>query len=116
MATAAPKKTIAVKTLPSRRATNPPNAVSNASDDAAEVIEEAGEVKISLDQSLAATPPTQEVEMVTVIVPKPYKLTLNDHSEKNYPSGIYEMPLEHASHWWSRVSGVKVYTKNAPAA
>jgi hypothetical protein len=109
MATAAPKK-IAVKTLPSRRATSVPNAVSNATDDAAQVIEEADEVKISLDQSLAAATPQVE-ELVTVIVPKPFKLTLDDHSEKNYPQGIYEMPVDHAGHWWARVSGVKVYTK-----
>lgn len=50
-----------------------------------------------------------EVEMATAIVPKAFTLTLDSHQPVRYEAGTQEMPLAHATHWFSRAMGVKVY-------
>lgn len=45
---------------------------------------------------------------VLALVPKAFKLTLDDHTEKDYPAGVYPMPKAHANHWWAQNQGVEV--------
>jgi hypothetical protein len=53
--------------------------------------------------------PTESGEKVTVLIPKPITLTLDDHTQVSYGAGIDEMPIEHANHWWSVQNGVEIY-------
>lgn len=50
---------------------------------------------------------------VTAIVPKAFKLNLENGGLIDYEAGVQEMPLHHASHWYSRANGVKVYDPKA---
>lgn len=91
----AAKKAAAAITTP-RRTINPtPVAVSKAASKAA------GEVR----------QPTESGERVTVTIPKNFSLTLDDHSQVHYKAGVDEMPLEHATHWYSQAMGVEVYQR-----
>jgi len=54
-------------------------------------------------------------KMVTVTVPRAYKLRVDDHIEVPYKAGIQEMPESHANHWWSVNNGVEVYTPTSKA-
>jgi len=109
MATA--KKTAAP--LP-RRTTSPTDVAKPEPQDAdaAEIIEGQGPVKIVLTGSDAAKAELEmEVEMVTVIVPKAYTLTLDDGRVLLVPAGIQEMSVDNAAHWFSKAQGVTVYTR-----
>lgn len=57
--------------------------------------------------------PTESGETVTVTIPKNFILTLDDHTQVPYSAGIDEMPIEHATHWWSVQNGVEVYDPKA---
>lgn len=57
-----------------------------------------------------AQAPTAEV-MVTVTVPKGFKLRINNHHTVDYKAGVQEMPLEHAEHWYSKAHKVTQYQK-----
>lgn len=57
--------------------------------------------------------PTESGETVTVLIPKNFTLTLDDHTQVSYVAGVDEMPIEHASHWWSVQNGVEVYDPKA---
>lgn len=63
------------------------------------IASQAGEVK----------QPTQSGEKVTVLIPKAFILTLEDHTQVKYGAGVDEMPLEHSEHWYSKAMGVEVY-------
>lgn len=45
-------------------------------------------------------------DSVLVTVPKDFHLVLDHHHDVKYRAGTYEMPLEHAEHWWSKANGV----------
>ncbi len=47
-----------------------------------------------------------DTEMVDVVVPKAYRLTLDNGVMVQYASGTKQMPKEHAEHWWSAAMGV----------
>lgn len=47
-------------------------------------------------------------DTVTVVVPKDFHLVLDHHHDVKYRTGTYEMPVEHAEHWWSKANGVKL--------
>jgi hypothetical protein len=55
-------------------------------------------------------------EKDTVIVPKSFKLTLDDGAVVHYDEGIGEMPKSHAAHWFSKAQGVKVYVPKSSGA
>jgi hypothetical protein len=56
------------------------------------------------------------VEMVTVTVPKEFKLQLDHFRQVIYKAGIQEMERLHAEHWWAKANGVTIYDpKAAPA-
>jgi len=40
------------------------------------------------------------------IVPKPFRLTLDNHIEVHYTPGVRLMPLEHGDYWFARAQGV----------
>jgi len=46
---------------------------------------------------------------VTVVVPFAYDLTLETGKPIRYEVGTQEMPLSHATHWYSRARGVTIY-------
>jgi hypothetical protein len=48
-----------------------------------------------------------ESPLVSVIVPKAFNYTADDHSLISYEAGIYDMPRAHAEHWYSKAMGVK---------
>ena len=50
-------------------------------------------------------------ELVTAIIPRRFTLTLDDGAVVVYDAGTREIPRSHAEHWWSRVQGVTIYTK-----
>lgn len=58
--------------------------------------------------------PTQSGEKVTVMIPKAFTLTLEDHTQVKYGAGTDEMPIEHAEHWYSKAMGVEIYRKKKP--
>lgn len=45
-------------------------------------------------------------DAVLVTVPKDFHLVLDHHHDVKYRAGTYEMPVEHAEHWWSKANGV----------
>lgn len=55
--------------------------------------------------------PTESGDTVTVLIPRNFNLTLDDGIQVHYGAGVDEMPIEHASHWYSKAMGVEVYTK-----
>ena len=67
-------------------------------------------------ESITLAPPVPRVtETVTVVVPRPFTLTLDNFQPVPYEAGVQEMPVDHASHWFARAQGVKVYTTNQAA-
>lgn len=114
MATAKKTATTVPQRRPSGAAAAPaapaPAASTTDIEDAGEVVEKTEGDKISL-----GAPDLPVAEMVTVVVPKQFTLTLDHHHVITYEAGVYEMPEDHASHWFSRANGVKVYepTKKA---
>lgn len=46
---------------------------------------------------------------VTVRIPRDFSLTLADFTQVHYKVGVDEMPIEHATHWYSVASGVEIY-------
>lgn len=50
-----------------------------------------------------------KLDLVTVVVPKQFKLTLDNHEVIAYRDGTYEMPRSHANHWYAKASGVTIY-------
>lgn len=88
-----------------RRTLLPATARTNSTD-AADVVEQTTGDAIRLgDRDTSG-----DGEKVTVVVPKAYQLTLDDHSPVRYEMGTQEMPVNHAAHWFSRAMGVKVYS------
>jgi len=73
--------------------------------DSAAVVERTEGDKVSLKDAVTEL----SGEMVTVIVPKGFKLTRDSGEPAIYAAGVQEMPLEDASHWFARAQGVKVY-------
>lgn len=51
----------------------------------------------------------EQSDMVTVTVPKTYKLRKVDHTEVTVTAGVQEMPSWMAEHWWSKANGVEIY-------
>lgn len=49
------------------------------------------------------------VEMVTVTVPKAFKLRIDNFRELNIKAGVQEMEAELANHWYSKANGVEIY-------
>lgn len=78
-------------------------------DDSADIVEQTGGEKITLVQAPAVQ------ERVTVVVPKPYTLTLDDGNVRHFQAGTQEMGVDDAAHWFSRSMGVKVYVPNDAA-
>ena len=50
-------------------------------------------------------------EQVTVIVPKPFPFTLDDHRIVSINAGVQEMPRAWARHWFVKAQGVTIYSK-----
>jgi len=50
-----------------------------------------------------------QLDMVDVIVPKAFNLTLDTFEVKHYADGTYRMPRAHAEHPYAKVNGVKLY-------
>jgi hypothetical protein len=47
-------------------------------------------------------------DLVTAIVPKPFKFTCDDGTTIDYDVGVQDMPKKHANHWWSKAQGVSI--------
>jgi len=54
------------------------------------------------------------VEMVTVTVPKAFKLRIDAFRELVVKAGVQEMERLHAEHWYSVANGVTVYDPKKP--
>lgn len=52
---------------------------------------------------------TEDDDMVTAVVPKAFKLTLDDHKHVEYEAGTQDMPRAHAEHWFAVAMGVEIY-------
>lgn len=50
--------------------------------------------------------PAYEADLVDVVVPRDFPLTLDDHTRVHVPAGFQSMPHEWASHWFARANGV----------
>ena len=48
---------------------------------------------------------------VTVVVPKNFRFTGEDHVVIDISAGVQEMTPEMANHWWCKANGVTIYTK-----
>jgi hypothetical protein len=56
--------------------------------------------------------PAESGEIVTVMIPRDFSLTLDgSHHQVHYKAGTDEMPIEHANHWYAKANGVEIYTK-----
>ena len=51
------------------------------------------------------------IDMVTVTVPRPFKLRVDNFREVTVPAGVQEMERELAEHWYSVANGVRIYQK-----
>jgi hypothetical protein len=60
-------------------------------------------------QSAEVQQPVESGKTVTVRIPKNFSLTLADFTQVHYKVGVDEMPIEHATHWYSVASGVEIY-------
>ena len=81
---------------------------------AGDVLDHAAPVNISLGLHAGDGDVSVEVDSedtVTVVVPKAFTLTLDSGKPIPYNVGTQEMPLSHATHWWSRAQGVTIYRK-----
>lgn len=58
------------------------------------------------DTISSATDVVEDDPMIDAVIPKAFKLTLDNGSEVHYNAGLQRMPLEHFSHWFSKVNGV----------
>lgn len=104
------KSTAAAKTAPAKTTTKVALAVDpRASDAAGAAPNTAPPDQVKKDQE-AATPRKRAAldEMVTVIVPKPFKLTDDKHGTKHYDVGIQEMTRSDATHWFAVANGVEI--------
>lgn len=103
---------MATKNLRTGKARVPvlPTATRTREIDPAAAIEQQGDVKITLGGTAEVDP---DDEMVTAIVPKGFRLTLDDHSEVVINAGTQELPLSQASHWFAKANGVQVYDPEA---
>jgi len=101
----APKVAAAPKVTPE---VDPTNVVVDG-ETGGEVIDNAPEVKINLGVGGDASVQVNSAEMVTAIVPVAFDLTLDNGKPVRYESGTQEMPLSHATHWYSRARGVTIY-------
>lgn len=63
--------------------------------------------------ALTANTPVEVADEVTVTVtaPKPFTLNWTHDLRFDYKAGVQEMPLAHATHWWAKANGVKVYER-----
>lgn len=63
--------------------------------------------------ALTANTPVEVASEVVVTVTAPKAFTLNwTHDQQfKYAAGVQEMPLVHATHWWAKANGVKVYER-----
>jgi hypothetical protein len=50
--------------------------------------------------------PSPEGEEVLVVVPRPFRITRDNHVLVDYAAGTYRMPLCDATHWWAKNNGV----------
>ena len=73
--------------------------------------EAAAKAKAPIPQPDAVKPAGEPVVMVTVTVPKAFKLRIDHHQVVEYKAGVQEMPLEHADHWYAKANKVEKYTK-----
>lgn len=48
-------------------------------------------------------------DIVTALVPKRFKLTLDNHHTIDVHPGTQDMPRAHAEHWFSKNMGVTIY-------
>lgn len=67
-------------------------------------------------ESAVAKVEAEVVDMVTVTVPRAFKLMLDHFHTKDFKAGIQEMERSHAEHWYAKASGVEIYEPKAPAA
>lgn len=59
----------------------------------------------------AAEAKAQGEEVVTVNVPRAFRLTLDDRTEVAYHPGAAMMPISHAEHWYAQANGVTILKK-----
>jgi len=86
--------------------------------------ESAAPASPAADTVVTETPPAEPavkvaaeaVDMVTVTVPRAFKLMLDYSHTKEFKAGIQEMERPHAEHWYSKACGVEIYSPKAPAA
>lgn len=57
-----------------------------------------------------------EDDEVLCTIPKSFTLTDDDHKPHPYKPGTYNMPREHAMHWYAKANGVTVANIRNPNA
>ena len=95
-----------------------PEAIPTAPEVPAQEVAPVAEVAVPSAESTPVETVVEEVKaivaeavvMVTVTVPKMFKLRLDTHAETIVQAGIQEMSLELAEHWFSKANGVTIYT------
>jgi hypothetical protein len=93
-----------------------PQAKGKATNEKADLVAETGtrrriinESALIASQAGEVRQPTESGERVTVMIPKNFSLTLEDHSQVHYKAGVDEMPVEHAEHWYTKAMGVEIH-------
>jgi hypothetical protein len=81
----------------------PPPAQTSSTDDSGEILETTDGAKIQLEEKPA------DDDLVTVVVPRAFTLTRDDHTPVAFPAGIQEMPRAYAAHWYAQACGVVIY-------
>lgn len=77
--------------------------------DKAEPVMQTGVIPTISHLTAAQTAAATQDEVVTVTIPKNFKFTDDQHVVTEYLAGIDEMPLAHASHWYTKAMGVTIY-------
>lgn len=82
---------------------------SSGGDDSVAPSELQSPAVVNNDSLIAEADEFQSAPTVTVIVPKDFKLRLDDHQELQFKAGVQEMREDYANHWWSKANSVQIY-------
>lgn len=98
---------------PAATAAPSPEAAAPAADATVVATVESAVTKV---EEASAAVATEVLDMVTVTVPRAFKLALDHFHVKDFKAGVQQMERSHAEHWFAKNNGVEIYDPQAKAA
>ena len=95
------------KAADAKKASLDAHAAAKKADDEAAIAEYEAQAKAKAAISEAEA--KAKLDLVDAIVPKAFKLTLDDQTHVSYEAGTYPMPRTHVDHWFAKAHGVQLY-------